>query len=116
MVAAARGMYATFFEYPHVEHDQDVLQGRAQQLIEYHLRLWPEMTNDVPAYTRFFTPAFVFGYRLGHAMVQEVNAEERETMVQGVRSLEDAAALIFLYQIIQDRMQEMGVETIYELL
>ena len=39
MVAAARGMYATFFEYPHLEHDQDVLQGRAQQLIEYHLRL-----------------------------------------------------------------------------
>jgi hypothetical protein len=116
IVAAARGMYAMFHEYPHLEHDQDVLQGRAQQLIEYHLRLWPEMTNDVPAYTRLFTPAFLFGYRLGHAMLQEVNAEKRQTMVQGVRSMDNAAALIFLDLIIRDRMQEMGVKTIYELL
>jgi hypothetical protein len=116
IVAAARGMYATFHEYPHLEHDQNVLQGRAQQLIEYHLRLWPDMTNDVSAYTRLFTPAFLFGYRLGDAMVQEVNAEERQTMVQGVRSMDNAAALIFLDLIIRDRMQEMGVKTIYELL
>ncbi len=116
IVAAARGMYAMFLDYPHLEHDQDVLQGRAQQLIEYHLRLWPEITNDVPAYTRLFTPAFLFGYRLGNATLQEVNAEERETMVQGVRSMDNAAALIFLDQIIRDRMQEMSVKTIYELL
>ncbi len=73
------------------------------------------MTNDVSAYTRLFTPAFLFGYQLGDAMLQEVNAEERETMVQGVRSMDNAAALIFLDQIIQARMQEMGVKTIYEL-
>src|SRR6266568_4121842 len=72
IVAAARGMYATFHEYPHLEHDQDVLQ--------------------------------------------EVNAEERETMVQGVRSMDNPAALIFLDQIIRARMQEMGVKTLYELL
>ncbi len=116
IVAAARGMYATFHEYPHLEHDQDVLQERAQQLIENHLRLWPEITNDVPAYRRLFTPAFLFGYRLGNAMLQEVNAEERETMVQGVRSMDNPAALIFLDQIIRARMQEMGVKTLYELL
>lgn len=116
IVAAARGMYAMFLDYPHLEHDQNVLQGRAQQLIEYHLRLWPEITNDVPMYTRLFTPAFLFGYRLGDAMLHEVNAEERETTCQGVCSMEDAAALIFLDQIIRARMQEMGVKTIYELL
>ncbi len=116
IVAAARGMYATFHDYPHLEHDQDVLQGRAQQLIENHLRLWPEITNDVPAYTRLFTPAFLFGYRLGNAMLQEVNAEEREATCQGVCSMDNAAALIFLDQIIRARMQEMGVKTIYELL
>jgi hypothetical protein len=49
-------------------------------------------------------------------MLQEVNTEERETMVQGVRSMDNAAALIFLDQIIRARMQEMGVKTIYELL
>jgi len=74
------------------------------------------MTNDMPAYSRLFTPAFLFGYRLGNAMLQEVNTEECETMVQGVRSMDNTAALIFLDQIIRARMQGMGVKMIYELL
>jgi len=116
IVAAASGIYTTFHDFPHLEHDQEALQERARQLILNQMRIWPEITNDVQAYTRLFVPAFLLGYRLGDATLQEMTAEKREAALQAVRSMDNPSALFLFDQNIRKRMQDMGAQTIYELI
>jgi hypothetical protein len=56
LVAAARGVLATFQDYPRLEHDQRALQARAGQIIELHVQIWLGITNDVEQYTHLAHP------------------------------------------------------------
>jgi hypothetical protein len=67
-------------------------------------------------YARLFVPAFVFGYRLGHTMLQEISHSEQVKLLQGVCSMTPPAAQLFTEQILRDRMKHMQVSSIYELL
>jgi hypothetical protein len=116
IVAAASGACTAMQDYPQLEYNQEVLQARARQLIQANVQIWPGITNDIEMYTRLFVPAFLFGYRLGEATLQEASTEERKHMLQGIRSMDAPEALFLLDQMIRKRMQDMGVETIYALL
>lgn len=116
IASAASGVLASFQDYPRNKINQTALEVRAKQLAELRVRLIRSISNDLAMYARLFVPAFVFGYRLGHTMLQEISHSEQAMLLQGVCSMTPPAAQLLTEQILRDRMNQMQVESIYELL
>jgi hypothetical protein len=115
IVAASNGVHASFLDYPRLEPDAAVLEARAKQLAELQVRIWSGISNDLEMYTRLFVPAFVFGYRLGHSMLQEMTPRKQKVLLQGVGPLPAPEALSKIDQTLRGRMEEMGVGSVFEL-
>jgi hypothetical protein len=116
IVAVSYGVHASFLDYPRLETDAAALEARAKLLAELQVRIWSAISSDLEMYARLFVPAFVFGYRLGHSMVQDMTPKEQKILLQGVGPLPAPAALSKIDQTLRDRMEEMGVGSVFELL
>jgi hypothetical protein len=73
IAAASSGIQASLQDYPQLEQKEAVLEARALLLAELRVRVFCDISNDFAMYARLFVPAFVFGYRLGHTMLQEIS-------------------------------------------
>jgi hypothetical protein len=116
IVAASNGVHASFLDYPRLERSEAVLETRAQQLAQLQVRTWNNIANDLEMYARLFVPAFVFGYRVGHSMLQEMNSADQIRLLEGIGPLPAPDALSKIDQTLRSRMEEMGVGSVYELL
>lgn len=113
--AAALGMHAAFQGYPQRERNTVVLETRARELADVRVRIWPDIANDGEMYVRLFIPAFVFGYRYGHKTIHEASGQERTQLLEGVCFQPPLAAQTTIAKVLQNRMQETQVNSVYEL-
>lgn len=113
--AAALGMHAAFQGFPQRERNISVLETHARELADMRVRVWPDIANDGEMYVRLFVPAFVFGYRYGHKTIHEASGQERTQLLEGVCFQPSLAAQTTIAKVLQDRIQEMQAQSIYEL-
>jgi len=116
IVAASTGVHASFLDYPRLERSEAALSARAQKLAQQQVRICNDIANDLDMYVRLFIPAFVFGYRLGHSMLQEMTPADQIRLLEGVGPLPAPDALSKIDQTLRSRIEEMGVGSVYELL
>lgn len=115
-VAASIGVHASFQDYPRLEPNEAELEARAKQIAELRVRLWPDISNNAEMYASVFVQAFVFGYRLGHSMIQETTVKEQKRLLEGVCFMPTSDSYLFIEKILRSRKQEMHVDSIYDLL
>jgi hypothetical protein len=116
IAAASTGVHASFLDYPRLEGSEAALETRGQQLAQLQVRIWNGIANDLEMYVRLLVPAFVFGYRLGHSMLQEMTPADQIRLLEGISPLPAPEALGKIDQTLRGRMEELGVGSVYELL
>ncbi len=116
IAAASNGVSAAFLDYPQLERDKGVLETRAKSIADLRVQLWHDIANDLALYVRLFLPAYIYGYRLGQVILQEAHSKAREVLLRRLCALDAPEAQQMVERILQDRMREMQVHSIFELL
>lgn len=115
VTAAAHGMLAAFQDYPQYVRDEAVVEARAQELADLRVRILPALSNDQELYLRVFVRACVFGYFYGQTTVEEASGPDRTMLLERVCFQPPLDAQNTIVRVLQARLQELQVTSIYDL-